>query len=319
MDRKSIRKWAYVALAGVVAAVAVVLAVNAVHAYLYNTAALAGSRPHTPLALQTNQTGATFEQSLAVAGFAILVIALGLKMLPIVIALVTVIAVFQLLGGQGYQYIAYAFALGLALSSISRGVRPMIRMPTSVAMLLAVLGAVLVAFGDLSLFAAAVVYVADVVAALLAQYLVTMGAAGALAVVGYLIAVTYISRAVASAKGLAGAALSIAASLLGISVAAYLLQQLVAVALVGGIGVAVLLVASLVAIIDLFQALEKGRPEALIWAAPLAVLADAVWGISLAPIIAGIAGIAAVVAAFTLSDRYANMALILAISALAIA
>jgi hypothetical protein len=315
MDRKSIRRWAYVALAAVVFAVAAFLAANAIHAYLYGRP-IAGSiaRPLPSAAPALQAESAAFDQALAIAGFVMLVIALGWRLLGVTLALIAVIATYQLLGGD-YTYIAYAMAIGLALASVNA--RPLIRMPRSFAMLMAVIGAVLVAFGDVTLIGAGILYAGYIIALLLLQGIAAMGDAGILAVVGWIIAMTWIGRAVASARGVAGVALSFAAGFLGLLVGLYLLQFLLQAALIG-VGVVALIIASIVAIIDLFQALERGRPEALVWAGPLAILAS-IWGINLAPILGGVAGISAIVAAFTLSDRYANTAIILALAALVLA
>jgi hypothetical protein len=316
MDRKSIRRWAYVALAAVVLAVAAFLAANAIHAYLYGrpvAGSIARPLPAAAPALQT-QGGDVGLDILAVTGFVLVIIALGWRLLGVTLALVAVIATYQLLGGD-YTYIAYAMAVGLALASVNA--RPLIRMPRSFAMLMAVIGAILLAFGDTTLIGAAILYAGYIIALLLLQGIANMGGAGVLAVVGWIIAMTWVGRAVASARGLAGVALSFAAGFLGLLVGLYLLQELLAAALTE-VGIVVFIVASIVAIIDLFQALERGRPEALVWAGPLAILGY-IWGIDLAPIIGGIAGISAIVAAFTLSDRYANTAIILALAALVLA
>jgi hypothetical protein len=316
MDRKSIRRWAYVALAAVVFAVAAFLAANAIHAYLYGRPILGSIARPPPAAAPALQAGggAALDQALAIAGFVMLVIALGWRLLGVTLALIAVIATYQLLGGD-YLYIAYAMAIGLALASVNA--RPLIRMPRSFAMLMAVIGAVLVAFGDVTLIGAGILYAGYIIALLLLYGIASMGDAGILAVVGWIIAMTWIGRAVASARGVAGVALSFAAGFLGLLVGLYLLIFLIQAAFIG-VGIVVFIIASIVAIIDLFQALERGRPEALVWAAPLAILAS-VWGINLAPIIGGIAGIAAIIAAFTLSDRYANTAIILALAALVLA
>jgi hypothetical protein len=315
MDRKSVRKWIYVALAAAVFAVAAFLAVNALHAYLYGRPVVGSLVKPPPAAAPALQTqGAAFDQALAIAGLVMLVIALGWRLLGVTLALIAVIATYQLLGGD-YTYIAYAMAIGLALASVNA--RPLIRMPRSFAMLMAVIGAVLVAFGDVTLIGAGILYAGYIIALLLLQGIAAMGDAGILAVVGWIIAMTWVGRAVASARGVAGVALSFAAGFLGLLVGLYLLMFLIQAALIG-VGIVVFIIASIVAIIDLFQALERGRPEALVWAAPLAILAS-VWGINLAPIIGGIAGISAIIAAFTLSDRYANTAIILALAALVLA
>jgi hypothetical protein len=314
MDRKNIRKWTYVALAAVVFALAAFLAANALHAYLYGKPILGSIARPPPAAAPTLQTQGGGLDVLAVAGFVLVVIALGWRMLGVTLALVAVIATYQLLGGD-YTYIAYAMAIGLALASVNA--RPLIRMPKSFAMLMAVIGAILLAFGDTTLIGAGILYAGYIIAMLLLQGIANMGNAGVLAVVGWIIAMTWVGRAVASARGLAGVALSFAAGFLGLLVGLYLLQELLAAALTE-VGIVVFIVASIVAIIDLFQALERGRPEALVWAGPLAMLGY-VWGIDLSPILGGIAGISAIVAAFTLSDRYANTAIILALAALVLA
>jgi hypothetical protein len=316
MDRKNIRKWTYVALAAAVFAVAAFLAVNALYAYLYGRPVVGSLVKPPPAAAPALQAGggAALDQALAIAGFVMLVIALGWRLLGVTLALIAVIATYQLLGGD-YTYIAYAMAIGLALASVNA--RPLIRMPRSFAMLMAVIGAVLVAFGDVTLIGAGILYAGYIIALLLLQGIAAMGDAGILAVVGWIIAMTWIGRAVASARGVAGVALSFGAGFLGLLVGLYLLQFLLQAALIG-VGVVVLIIASIVAIIDLFQALERGRPEALVWAGPLAILAS-IWGINLAPVLGGIAGISAIIAAFTLSDRYANTAIILALAALVLA
>lgn len=310
-----VRKWAFIILSAIVIAITVVLMLNSLLILTRGETVL-------PLANGTSVTaqvgigggGGILPSSVGIFGFVLLILAMGLRMIGVVLALVTVIAVFQTLG-SGYTLIAYAFALGLAVSALSRGVRPLIRVPTSVAMLMAVVGAIIVALSDMSLFANAVLFISILLAELLAAFFNAMGVVGALVVVGWVLAAGWVARAAAGARGVAGTALSVAAAILGIQVGVILLEFLLSAA-INEIGVAVLLVAGIVAIIDMFQALERGRIEALIWTAPLALLASALYDIQLAPIIAGMAGVAAVLGAFTLSDRWVNTAVVLALSAL---
>ncbi|PMP94612.1 MAG: hypothetical protein C0167_03840, partial [Nitrososphaera sp.] len=193
MDRKSVRKWTYVALAAVVFALAAFLAANAIHAYLYGRPILGSLVKPPPSAAPALQAGggAALDQALAIAGFVMLVIALGWRLLGVTLALIAVIATYQLLGGD-YLYIAYAMAIGLALASVNAN--PLIRMPRSFAMLMAVIGAVLVAFGDVTLIGAGILYAGYIIALLLLYGIASMGDAGILAVVGWIIAMTWIGR-----------------------------------------------------------------------------------------------------------------------------
>jgi len=276
---------------------------------------LAGSleaRP-APASLQAG-AAATPGAALGFAGLALLVAAMGTRFLGPIFAVVTAIAVLQLAGIPGSDVIRVMLAVGLGLAAVNA--RPLIRVPRALAILIAVAGGLMVAAGDMSWLAAALMLAGYYAALGLFNLIATaLGSDFATAMLALIAAVGFLGRAAARARGPAGVALSFAVGYFAL-VAGYLVLEVFASLAVGALAYLALLVAAVVAVIDIFAALERGDVTALVWAGPLAVLAR-VAGFAVGPAIAAMAAIAALVAAFTLREGYANMAVVLAMAALA--
>lgn len=254
------------------------------------------------------------------AALVILILTMGIGFLGVVLAVALVIAVFQQLGIAGGEYVGAAFALGTALASY-RHVKPLFGAPRSVSMLLASLAALAAAFSDLGPIVDGVVLVSQAIAQAFVQ-IVAPAVGGAqnlfIAAVVLLLVVRYVVLAVGSARDpLTVTIITLAAALLTIQVSTAVIQMTIAVftQTYGTLGYAVLMLAAIVALADLFTAVEKASVDTLVWVAPLGVLAQAVFGIQVAPLIAALAGVAAVGAAFTTSPRLLSTALILALAA----
>jgi len=246
-------------------------------------------------------------------GLALLVAAMGTRFLGPIFAVCAAMAVLQAARIPGTDVIRVAFALGLGLAAINA--RPLIRVPRSVAVLVAVAGGLMVAFADMTWLAAALLLAGQYVAAALFSLVSGISADLATAMLALIAAVGFLGRAVARARGPAGVALSFAVGYFALAAGLYVLEVFYSYA-VGALAYLALLVAAVVALIDLFAALERGDVASLVWAGPLAVLAKAV-GFAVGPAIAAMAAIAALVSAFTLRESYANIAVILAFAALA--
>jgi hypothetical protein len=268
-----------------------------------------------PASLQAG-AAVTPEAALGFAGLALLVAAMGTRLLGPVIAVVTAIAVLQAAGVPGSDAIRVAFAVGMGLAAVNAS--PLVRMPRALAVLAAVAGGLMVALGDVSWLAAALMAAGYHAAMALFQLVYTaLGADFATATLALIAAVGFLGRAAARARGPAGVALSIAVGYFAL-VTGYLVLQVFTALAVGALAYLALLVAAVIAVIDIFAALERGDVAALVWAGPLAILAR-IAGFAVGPAIAALAAVSALVAAFTLREDFANTAVLLAMASLAAA
>jgi hypothetical protein len=301
---------------------AVALAAAAIGLAALGAAALAwglhslstGQVPRPPGTALQAAGGGILPFAAGAAALAVLVLTLGYRMLGVVLAVVTAVAVLQASGGLA-QYVGIALALGLGLAAVNA--RPAIAMPRSVAILAAAVAGAVVAASDMTPFAAAMLYAAQLVAALIVQALQAALSAevALLAPIVLIVATSYIARAAARAPGIAGTVLSAASAYLGVVVGAQALYAFLQAAAAAYAYVAIF-AAGVVALVDMLAMVERMRPEALVWAGALAIMVRATLGISLAPVLASLAGLAAIVAAFTLDPRHANTAMFLAIASL---
>jgi hypothetical protein len=257
--------------------------------------------------------GSSLPFAVGLIALAVLAMVMGLNLISVVLAVVISIAVIQQ-AGFGGDVLPLALAAGLGLSSVRA--KPMVRMPRALAMLLAFAAAVGVAMSDMtplvSAFQQAGSYFAQAIVSMIRQ------AAGQqqnayLAAVVMVLGLTYLARGVARARGLAGLALSFivafAANVIGAQLLQLLQQQVTA-----GVASIVITLASVIALVDIFTALEKGKIDSIVWVGALSILVSASFQIDLAPVVALFSALSAFIAAFTLREEYANIAIVLALA-----
>lgn len=256
--------------------------------------------------------GSTLPFAVGLIALAVLAMVMGLNLISVVLAVVISIAVIQQ-AGFGGDVLPLALAAGLGLSSVRA--KPMVRMPRALAMLLAFAAAVGVAMSDMtplvSAFQQAGSYFAQAIVSMIRQAAGQQNAY--LAAVVMVLGLTYLARGVARARGLAGLALSFivafAANVIGAQLLQLLQQQVTA-----GVASIVITLASVIALVDIFTALEKGKIDSIVWVGALSILVSASFQIDLAPVVALFSALSAFIAAFTLREEYANIAIVLALA-----
>jgi len=258
--------------------------------------------------------GSTLPFAVGLIALAVLAMVMGLNLISVVLAVVISIAVIQQAGWSfGNNVLPLALAAGLGLSSVRA--KPMVEMPRALAMLLAFAAAVGVAMSDMTplvkAFQGAGNYFAQAVVAMIQQ------AAGQqnsyLAVVVMVLGLTYLAKAVVRARGLAGLALSFIVAFAANIIGAQLLQLLQR-QVTGGVADIVVTLASVIALVDIFTALERGRIDSIVWVGALSILVSASFQVNLAPVVALFSALSAFIAAFTLREEYANIAIVLALA-----
>jgi len=258
--------------------------------------------------------GSTLPFAVGLIALAVLAMVMGLGLISVVLAVVISIAVIQQAGWSfGGDVLPLALAAGLGLSSVRA--KPMIQMPRALAMLLAFAAAAGVAMSDMTPLVTAFQQAGNY----FAQAIVTMiqQAAGQqnayLAAVVMVLGLTYLARGVARARGLAGLVLSFIVAFAANVIGGQLLQLLQQQVTAGVAGIVVTL-ASVIALVDIFTALERGRIDSIVWVGALSILVSASFQINLAPVVALFSALSAFIAAFTLREEYANIAIVLALA-----
>ncbi|MFP3252188.1 MAG: hypothetical protein RXO32_10740 [Thermoproteus sp.] len=268
--------------------------------------------PRPPAAAgQVPGGGGTLSFAVGLIALAVLAMVMGLGLISVVLAVVISIAVIQQAGWSFGDVLPLALAAGLGLSSIRA--RPMVQMPRALAMLLAFVAAVGVSMSDMTplvtAFQQAGTYFAQAIVSMIQQAAQNTYLVAVVMVLG----LTYLARGVARARGLAGLALSFivafAANVIGAQLLQLLQQQVTM-----GVASIVITLASVIALVDIFTALERGRIDSIVWVGALSILASASFQINLAPVVALFSALSAFIAAFTLREEYANIAIVLALA-----
>ncbi len=269
--------------------------------------------PRPAAAGQIPGEGSTLPFAVGLIALAVLAMVMGLGLISVVLAVVVSIAVIQQAGWSFGDVLPLALAAGLGLSSVRA--KPMIQMPRALAMLLAFAAAVGVAMSDMTplvgAFQQAGNYFAQVIVTMIQQAAGQQNAY--LAAVVMVLGLTYLARGVARARGLAGLVLSFIVAYTANVIGAQLLQLLQQQVTAGVAGIVVTL-ASVIALVDIFTALERGRIDSIVWVGALSILVSASFQIDLAPVVALFSALSAFIAAFTLREEYANIAIVLALA-----
>jgi len=274
--------------------------------------------PRPPAAAgQVPGGGGTLPFAVGLIALAVLAMVMGLGLISVVLAVVISIAVIQLAGWGFGDVLPLALAAGLGLSSVRA--RPMVQMPRALAMLLAFAAAVGVSMSDMRPLVAAFWlaggYFAQAVVAMIQQ--AAGGQNAYLAAVVMVLGLTYLARGVARARGLAGLVLSFVVAFAANVIGAQILLLLLQLATAGIAGIVVTL-ASVIALVDIFTALERGRIDSIVWVGALSIFVAASFQINLAPVVALFSALSAFIAAFTLRESYANVAIVLALASVGI-
>jgi len=258
----------------------------------------------------------------SVAGLVLYGYAMGIERVGGVIAAAATIASFALIGVDPTLLSLVAF-ITFALTSIRA--RPIFH-SKAIGILLALIGAALIAIGDMSFLGLVALYSGLYIAEIYAYIInIVMGVAdptgGVFILIALMIAASFLARYVSMIRdpviasivafGAAYLAIYVAAvALINLYLATYQLFEIVPI---------VALVVGAAAVVDMFSILERPRPEAIVWLGPLGIISSATLGLNLAPLLAALGLIVATVAIMSERSSLYVTAIFLAFSALAAA
>jgi len=258
----------------------------------------------------------------SLAGLAVYGYAMGIERVGGVIAAAATIAAFALIGIDPTLLSIVAF-IAFAVAGIKA--RPIFH-SKAIGILLALIGAALIAIGDMAFLGMVALYSGLYIAEIYA-YIINMvlGIAdptgGVFILIALMLAASFLARYVTEIRdpviasivafGAAYLAVYVAAvALINLYLASFQLLTLVPI---------IALVIGAVAVVDMFHILERPRPETIIWLGPLGILSTATLGLNLAPLLAALGLIVATVAILAERTSLYVTAIFLAFSALAAA
>jgi len=259
---------------------------------------------------------------LSLAGLAVYGYAMGIERVGGVIAAAATVAAFALIGTDPTLLSMVAF-IAFAITSIRA--RPVFH-SKAIGILLALIGAALIAVGDMTFLGVIALYSGMYIAQIYA-YIINnvLGIAdptgGIFILVGLMLAASFLARYVSEIKdpliasivafGAAYLAVYVAAvALINLYLASYQLFTIVPI---------IALVVGAAAVVDMFNILERPRPEVIVWLGPLNIIAKAALGLNLTPLLAALGLIVATVAILAERSSLYVTAIFLAFSALAAA
>ena len=260
--------------------------------------------------------------ALAIAGIAVYAFAMGVRQIGAVIAAATTIAAFSLMEFDPTVLSAaafIAFALGALRAQPVFGSR-------TVGILLAIIGAALIAVGDMRPIGELALATGAIIADLYAQVIqgalgVTDPTGGVFVLIALMTAAAFMARFItAIGDPLIASIVAFGVAYLAVYISALALVELYAAALGGLTLIPILaLVVGAVAVVDMFTILQRPRPESIVWLGPLGVIAKISLGLNLAPLVGALGLIAAVTAVLSGRTSMYVTAIFLAMSTLAMA
>jgi len=263
--------------------------------------------------------------AISIAGLAVYAFAMGVERLGGVIAAAATIAALELALGSSVDPTLMAMAAFLAFSLGAVRARPLFE-SKAVGILIALVGAAMIAAGDLRVVGEVALYTGLYIASIYAQILQSVAGmgdptGGIFVVIAMMIAASFLARYI-SAIGdpLIASIAAFGVAYLAVYVAAVALFVLIsAVGFSFEVAPIIVLIVGAAAVVDMFNIFQRPRPEAVVWLGPLAVVAQATIGVSLAPLISAIGLLAAITAILSGRTSMYVTAIFLAFSALAVA
>jgi len=260
--------------------------------------------------------------AISIAGLAVYAYAMGVGRLGGVIAAAVTLAAIQLTLAVDPTVLTLAAFFAFSLGAIRA--KPLFG-SKAVGILVALVGAAMIATGDMRVIGQVALYTAQYIASIYIQILQSIAGigdptGGVLILIAMMIAASFTARQItAIGDPLIASITAFGVAYLAVYVAAVALFNLIsAVGLSFQIAPIIVLIVGAAAVVDMFNILQKPRPEAVVWLGPLAVIAKATIGINLGPLISALGLLTAVTAILSGRTSMYVTAIFLAVSALAV-